>query len=187
MRQHIAHDPTTAEYAGALEGVWSDWEPSLRQLERLLRGGAAALSEQDEIVDLLRNAQYHAHTAGEFAAGLRAPLPATDAHDYLVSVFQACRDTLGVLAVRAELDELDEATAEIGLHSVLTTREAFQAARYSSVTAYRFAETMEPMYIQTYRSDEPQVMNTVLWGLVAVCAVLFTVLLFEVFLLTPTA
>lgn len=187
MRQHIVHDPTSAEYAGGLEAVWSEWEPALRRSERMLHGGATSIMDgEEESVELLRRAQYKAHTASEFASGLRPPLAAVDAHDYLVASLSAARDTLGVLAVRAELDELDEQTSEIGLHAVGATRDAFNAARHSSVAAFRFTESMDPVYVRTKprQSSRP---GAVLWGLVAVCALLFTVLLFEIFLLTPTA
>ena len=187
MKQHIVHDPTTAEYAGGLDAVWHQWETPLREAERLLHAGAARYDAPgDAVADLLRKVQYKAHTASEFASGLRPPLPAVDAHEMLVTSLDNCRDTLGVLAVRAELDELDEHTAEIGLQTVSSTRNAFQTARYSSTAAWQFSESIEPMYIQpTVLTSGRDRMNIVLWALVALCALVFTVLLFEVFLLTP--
>lgn len=189
MKQHMVHDSTTAEYAGGLDAVWRQWEPSLRRAERLLHAGAARYDAPGEdVAELLRRSQYGAHTASEFASGLRPPLAAVDAHDYLVTALDNCRDTLGVLAVRAELDELDEHTAEIGLHTVTSTRDAFQTARNSSAAAYRFTTDMQPIYVQS--QPQPQggrAVTVLLWALVATCAVMFTVLLFEVFLLTPVS
>lgn len=187
MKQHIVHDPTTAEYAVGLEAVWSQWEPSLRETERLLHAGPARHDSHGEaLAERLRRAQYRAHTAGEFTSGLRPPLAAVDAHEHLVATLDNCRDTLGVLAVRAELEELDEHTAEIGLHTVSSTRDAFQAARYSSAAAHRFTTDLEPVFVQAQMlPGAPRGASTLMWTLVAMCAVLFTVLLFEVFLLTP--
>jgi hypothetical protein len=187
MRQHIVQDSTTAEYAGGLESVWGQWEPSLRDVERLLHAGAARYDAPgDGVAELLRKAQYRAHTASEFASGLRPPLAAVDAHEFLTTALDNCRDTLGVLAVRAELDELDEHTAEIGLGTVSATREAFQSARHSSAAAYRFTTDMQPIYTQPVPVKRSgSAVNVLLWALVATCALLFTVLLFEVFLLTP--
>src|SRR5207244_864665 len=135
------------------------------------RDGGAGLALHDDAPELLRQSQYRAHTAGEFASGLRPPLAAIDAHQYLVSVLHACRDTLGVLAVRAELDELDEQSAEIGLHSAATTREAFQGARYSSVAAYHFMDAVDPVYVQPTKV-ESRGLTTVMWSLVGLCAIL---------------
>lgn len=187
MRQHIVQDTTTAEYAGGLESVWAQWEPSLREVERLLHAGTARYDAPgDGLAELLRRAQYRAHTAGEFASGLRPPLAAVDAHECLIATLDNCRDTLGVLAVRAELDELDEHTAEIGLHAISSTRDAFQSARSSSAAAYRFTTDMQPMYVQHDPVHHGSgALNVLLWTMVASCALLFTVLLFEVFLLTP--
>jgi hypothetical protein len=193
MSQHIVHDPTSAEYSGGLDMVWQQWEPALRRAERMLRGGTDAFEYHHdeagggESIEFLRRCQYRAHTAAEFASGLRPPLAAVDAHEYLVASLEASRDTLGVLAVRAELDELDEQVAEIGLHAVSSTRDAFSGARNSSIAAFRFTETIEPIYVRA-TPIESRGMGIVLWGLVAVCAVLFAVLLFEVFLLSaPTS
>jgi hypothetical protein len=188
MRQNIVHDPATAEYAGGLDNVWANWEPALRDMERILLGGAARYAAGgDELAEILRRAQYKAHTAGEFIAGMHPPLPAADAHEMLLTSFSHCRDTLGVLALRAELDELDEHTAEIGLGSISATRDAFRSARQSTTAAWRFRESIEPVYFQEMaRPDRAaRVLNIVMWSLIGVCALLFTVLLFEVFLLTP--
>lgn len=182
MRQHIAYDQTPATYAEGLESIWADWDPVLRFTERMLRGGATPLSEaRDEAVTALRRCQYRAHSASELAAGLRPPLAAIDAHEYLVTALSTCRDTLGVIAIRCELDELDEQTTEIGMHSASTTREAFQAARYSTVAAFHLTESLDPLCADPGRSEQAgDGMGFVLWGLVALCAVLFTVLLWEI-------
>jgi hypothetical protein len=147
MKQHIVQDPTTAEYAGGLDAVWSQWEPALRKAERMLHTGPLlAERDPDQVADALRRSQYKAHTASEFVSGLRPPLAAVDAHDYLVTTLDACRDTLGALALRAEIDDLDEHTAEIGVQSVSATRDAFNAARSCSAAAYHFNEAMQPSY-----------------------------------------
>lgn len=189
MRQHIVHDQASAAYTGGIDSVWSSWEPALRRAERLLlAGGSLHDANAEDSVTELRRAQYQAHIAAEFVSGLRPPLPAVDAHEYLVSTLESCRETLGVLAVRAELDELDENTTDIGLHSVANTREAFRAARSTTLAAYQFTEHLRPMYLEQIPArSESRGIGVLLWGLVAVCAVLFTLLLFEVFLLTSPA
>lgn len=189
MRQHATFDSTSIEYADDVDAIWRSWEPHLRSAQRLLSHSAAVLGEDDGTIDRLRQIQYQAHTASEFAGGLQPPVVASEAHDYLVATLDACRDTLSVLAMRADTGDLDEQTAEIGLHAVAGTREAFQLARYSSMTAYAFDEDLEPMLdaerLQHRRrrsSDNTRGMTILLWTLGVTCATLLGVLLTEIFL-----
>lgn len=184
MRQHIIHDPTTADYAGGLELVWNQWDPALRKVETKLAAGAHTFADDEQSIDVLRRAQYRAHTAYEFASGLRPPVAAGDANEYLMAALAACRDTLGALAMQGELGELDDQMLEVGMHALATTRDAFGNARYSSAAAYQFTETLDPIYQPAPRAPAKGV-GIAIWGLVLACSVLLTVLLFELFLLTP--
>lgn len=183
MKQQMAPESAIAEYAGGLTELWAEWEPWLHRAELLLQDGGESLQDVDDPEELLRQVQYHAHTSGELAEGLQPPLAALDAHQYLLASLQACRDTLGAIAMRAEIDELDEQTAEFGVHAVASTRDAFQAARYSTWAANAFSESLGPMLLPVPTSA-PSRLGVAIWILTAVCAVLFTVLVFEIMLLT---
>lgn len=187
MKQHVVHDQVAVRYADGVDHVWSAWEPALRRCERLLGGPTWRSGLQpDDVAEQLRRAQYRAHTAAEFSAGLVPPPSASDAHAFLLGALGSCRDTLGVLALRAELDELDEDTAEIGLHAVDTTRDAFRGARSSTalVHAWIADDRVDPDWLHVERPSS-QLSTFLLWTLVAACCVVFAVLLFELFLLAP--
>lgn len=188
MKQHTVHDPAIAAYAGSVEQVWSNWEPMLRRIERMLHAGAIAFEhDPEEGAATLRQAQYRAHTTSEFASALQPPTIVADAHEYLVATLDATRETLGALAVRVELDELDEHSAEIGLQTVLATREAFESARWSSSEAWQYSNGLEPLYAPDPHGTPSGRGGTLLWGLVGVCTVLFAVLLVQVLVLSQPA
>jgi hypothetical protein len=193
MKQHATFDSMSIDYADDVDAIWRSWEPHLRSAQRLLTHSATVLADADDTTDRLRQIQYQAHTASEFAGGLQPPVVASEAHEYLLATLDACRDTLSVLAARADMGELDEQTAEIGLHAVTGTREAFQLARYSSMTAYAFDEEVEPMLdVAAFRRPNARsvrhhsrAITVTLWTLGVLCAVLLGVLLAELFLLPP--
>lgn len=182
MKQHVVHDQVAVRYADDVDHVWMSWEPSLRRCERLLGGHSwRAGIDGDEVAGHLRRAQYHAHTAAEFAAGLVPPPSAADAHAFLLAALGACRDALGVLAVRAELDELDDDTAEIGLHAVDVTRDAFRGARSTTALVHAWVadDRVDPSWLdQDHRPTRAWMVA--LWVFVAACAALLAVLLFQV-------
>jgi hypothetical protein len=176
MKQHVAHDQVAVRYADGIDHVWESWEPSLRSCERVFSAAGTwrTTLDCDELAGRLRRAQYRAHTAAEFASGLVPPPSALDAHGYLLAALGACRDALGVLAVRAELEELDDEGAEIGLQAVETTREAFRGAR--STTALVHAWIAEDEVDPTWLREPVQPSRSwpyVLWLLVGTCLVLF--------------
>lgn len=134
MKQHVVHDPIAARYADGIDHVWNAWHPALRRLEGTL--GRPAWYEdidEDALAEELRRVQYRVHTSAEFAAGLAPPQSATESHRALLNTLGACRDTLSVLAIRAELGELDEESAHVGMVAARATRQAFAGARSTSV------------------------------------------------------
>lgn len=185
MKQHVVQDQVAVRYAEAIDRVWEGWEPSLRRCERLLGGQAwRAGTDPEQLAEQLRRAQYRAHTAAEFAAGLVPPASALDAHAVLVGTLGACRDTLGVLALRADTEQLDEDVAEIGLHAVDATRDAFRGARSTTalVHAWIAADQVDPAWLQQDRQGS-RLWPFLLWMLLATCASLFVVLVVEVLVL----
>jgi len=182
MKQHVAQDQVAVRYADGVDHVWTAWEPTLRRCERMLGASSwRAGSDPEELAHQLRRAQYRAHTASEFAAGLVPPPSATDAHGFLLGTLASCRDTLGVLAIRAELDELDDDTAEIGLHAVDVTRDAFRGARSTTalVHAWVAEDQVDPEWLHE-RSSPSRLWPFLLWMLIASCAALFVVLVVQV-------
>ncbi|MCW2950471.1 MAG: hypothetical protein JWN41_1484 [Thermoleophilia bacterium] len=186
---HVVQDPVASQYADGVDHVWLSWEPSLRQCERLLgtaegrnvmHGGALA--------QRFRTAQYRAHLAGEFATGLVPPAFVAASHGQFVDSLTVARDTLSVLAVRAELEELDDETAMIGLMAVDSTRAAFGAVRTSSgePRAWALADGRAPAWIVPPQPPSKW-MNLLMWTLIAVCAALFVALVVEVVLLAPAS
>lgn len=182
MHQHMIHDPAAAEYSGVLDAVWSDWEPWLGRCERLLRNAHGDYG-WDEAEEVLRRAQYRSHTAAEFTDGLTPPHAAFEAHTHLVTYFNHAREVLGALAARMEMDELDEQSIEHGLRALDHTRQAYHHARNASVMVVPFTQHLQPLPMApTYKKND---MALWIWGMVGVCAVLFTLLMFELFMLTP--
>ena len=109
------------------------------------------------------------------------PPSAADAHGFLLGSLASCRDALGVLAIRAEMDELDDETAEIGLHAVDVTRDAFRGARSTTalVHAWIAEDQVDPDWLG--ESSEPsRVWPFLLWTLIGTCAALFVVLVVQV-------
>lgn len=149
-QQHATRDQIAVRYADGVDHVWATWEPSLRRCERIFGASSWRTGiDGEELATQLRQSQYRAHTAAEFAAGLVPPPSALDAHAYLLASLAACRDALGVLAVRAELDSLDDDVAEIGLHAVDTTRDAFRGARSTTalVHAWIADDRVDPAWL----------------------------------------
>lgn len=185
MKQHVVHDQVAVRYADGVDHVWTSWEPALRRCERIL-GGQTWRSglDTEELAAQLRNAQYRAHMAAEFASGLVPPPSAIDAHSMLVGTLGACRDALGVIALRAELEELDEDIAEIGLHAVDTTRDAFRGARSTTalVHAWIADDRVDPDWLQQ-TSPGSRTWQFLLWLLAAVCVAMFVVLTVQVLVL----
>lgn len=186
MRQQV-QDATSVEYAGGLEAIWHDWDPWLRRAERLLHdAGPELLGDNDAREEMLRRIQYHAHTSAEFTAGLNPPIAAIDSHEFLVAALGACRDTMGALAMQAEeYDDLDDQAVDIGLHAIASTRDAFHAARCSTMASFAFTEGMEPMYV-TSNADATRV-QTLVWGLVTVGGIMLTTLIYVLVVLTAGA
>ncbi len=189
MKQHVAHDQLAVRYADGVDHVWSSWEPSVRTCERLF--GAAlwrADLDGDTLASEIRRAQYRAHTAAEFASGLVPPPSAVDAHTYLLATLAACRDALGVLAVRAELDELADDLAELGLHAVDATRDAFRGARSTSVLvqAWVAEDQVDPEWLREPSGSSRSWSAIVVWGMVATASLLLAALVLQVLVLgTP--
>lgn len=182
MHQHIVHDPAAAEYSGVLDAVWADWEPWLRRCERLLQHAHSDFG-WDEAEEVLRRAQYRAHTAAEFTDGLAPPHSAFEAHIRMVAFFNHARETLGALAVRMELDELDEQTIELGMRALDSTRIAYHNARNSSVMVVPFTQHMHPLPMVPAQPKKD--LSVLIWSMVGICTILFALLMFELFLLTP--
>ena len=183
MKQHVAHDQVAVRYADGIDHVWSSWEPSLRTCERLFGAYTWRCDiDADDLAAQIRRAQYRAHTAAEFSSGLVPPPSALEAHAYLLGTLGACRDALGVLAVRAELDELTDDVAELGLHAVDATRDAFRGARSTSVLvqAWVAEDRVDPSWLQDPDDSRHAWTSTVVWGLVALCALLLTALVLQV-------
>ncbi|MCW2928864.1 MAG: hypothetical protein JWM86_2832 [Thermoleophilia bacterium] len=184
MKQHVVPDQVAVRYADGVDHVWTTWEPSLRRCERLLGGHTwRAGIASDELAAELRRAQYRAHSAAEFAAGLVPPPSAAEAHLLLLGSLGSCRDALGVLAVRADLEELDDDTAELGMHAVDITRDAFRGARSTTalVHAWIAEDQVDPAWLHEARPGS-RAWQIVLWTLVAGCALLFLVLVGQVLL-----
>jgi hypothetical protein len=188
MKQHIAHGISASTYSASLERVWSEWEPMLRTAERLLIAGSVACDDDPEGgAQLLRRVQYRAHTSAGLVSSLQAPMRLADPHEYLVHTLENVRETMGMLAVRAELGELDEHSAELGLQHAMSTREAFHAIRSSERAAWSSGADVEPMLLPAAGGTEhfPGTRGSMLlWGLVAVCSALFLILLVQVLLLS---
>lgn len=185
MKQHVAHDQIAVRYADAVDHVWAAWEPAMRRCERLLGGQAwRSGTEPEQLATELRRVQYRAHAASEFAAGLVPPPSAIDAHAVLVGTLASCRDALGVIALRAELDELDADASEIGLHAVDMTSDAFRGARSSTalVHAWIAEDQVDPEWLSE-PSTSGRGWQLALWLLVATCVALFVVLALEVLVL----
>jgi hypothetical protein len=182
MKQRVAHDQVAVRYTDGIDHVWAAWEPAARRCERLFgatswRAGMAPA----ELAAVLRQAQYRAHTASEFAAGLLPPPSASDAHAYLLGTLASCRDALGVLAMRAELDELGDDVAEIGLHAVDATCDAFRGARSCTalVHAWIAADQVDPDWLQQSSDGSRSWSTVVLWVLVASGATMLVALVVQ--------
>lgn len=183
MKQHVVHDQLAVRYADGVDHVWASWEPSLRRCEELFGTDEWQRdSDADERAAELRRAQYRAHTAAEVAAGLVPPPSAIDAHAILVGTLSSCRDALGVIAIRAELEDLDEDVVEIGLHSVDMTRDAFRGARSTTalVHAWVAEDQVDPAWLDG-PGPQSRVWPFLLWLLVAACLALLVVLGIELY------
>lgn len=124
MTQQQTTDPVVS-YAEGLDDIWRGWEGASRGATALLSGAGADLAWDDEAGERLQRLQYKAHVAAEFASELVAPMHVAQLHAHLVTVLEGCRDSLGSLAHRAELRDLDEQGCESAVRVVAATREAF--------------------------------------------------------------
>jgi hypothetical protein len=95
----------------------------------------------------------------------------------------SCRDVLGVLAIRAELDELDDDAIEIGLHAIDVTRDAFRGARSSAalVHAWLAEDQADPEWL-----DEPTKPSAA-WPSLIIMLVLGSICLFVVLVMQIVA
>ena len=198
MSRHATSMQQAAAWAEGIEDVWGTWSDPLRSAERLLAApDAHDLLDEDDFIELLRRAQYGAHAASELLAGLEPPHRATHAHELLVGTLATCRDTLGVVAVRAETGELDGEACRIAHDAVRATRRSFEGALETSRAAARVAQgtisALDPAEDLRAslaerdgdRYDEPHAsrgMLVLLWGMVATCGVLFTALVAQLLL-----
>ncbi|MCB0878122.1 MAG: hypothetical protein KDC46_03990 [Thermoleophilia bacterium] len=181
-QQHVANEQLAIRYADGIDHLWASWEPAVRSCQRVFGGRAwrTGIDPQD-LAGELRRAQYRAHTSGEFATGLVPPPSARDAHVQLLGSLGACRDVLGVLAIRAELCELDEDAAEIGMQAVDATRDSFMGARSTTalVQAWVADDAVDPAWL--HGVEQPQKAWPIsLWLLLGTCTLLLLVLLAEV-------
>lgn len=187
MRQHVIHDEVAVRYADGVDHVWSAWSPALQRCERLLAAIATDVDldgyDGDDVAAVLRSVQYRVHTSAEFAAGLVPPPSASDSHRLLLSSLAACRDVLSVLAVRAELDELDEEAALAGIGAARATRDAFASARTSTalVHAWTSDDEVDPVWVVERRTPS-RTWSFLLWLAIAASAGLLTVLGVELLL-----
>lgn len=182
MKQHVANEQVAVRYADGIDHLWATWEPALRTCERMFGASAwRAGIDGDDAADELRRAQYRAHTAGEFATGLVPPPSARGAHGDLVGSLGMCRDVLGVLAVRAELDELDDDAAEIGLHALGATRDAFGGARSTTALVHAWVESdqVDPQWPIGDDARSSRAWPVVLWLVLGGCATLLALLVAE--------
>lgn len=177
MKQQIVHDQSVYAYSHQLDCIWAGWEPWLRESERMLYAGPEAIDDE-ECPELLRRAQYHAHTAAEFTAGLDVPMHAFEAHDYLVRSLSTARDALSVLAVHAEMNDLDMRTTELGLRAVSGSRDAFRTALGVAQSGGAVSIRQMPAVPQQRRVDP---LSVAIWSLGAVCLVLLVTLGIELF------
>ncbi len=186
MTQHITPDITSADYHDQVERIWAEWEPMLRTAERLLHSGAIAFErDPDGGAQLLRRIQYRAHTSGAFVEAIAAPMAAVEAHEYLAHTLSNVRETMGILAIRVELDELDEHSAELGLQHVLSTRDAFEAARWTPGRDWSSQDSIEPYLIEAQMRQHRQSSGgMLLWGMAALCSTLLVVLMVQLLVIS---
>lgn len=186
MTQHTTSDITSADYHHQVERIWVEWEPMLRTAERLLHSGSIAFERDPEGgAQLLRRVQYRAHTSCAFVEAITAPMSASEAHEYLAHTLANVRETMGILAVRVELDELDEHSAELGLQHVLSTRDAFQAARWTGNADWSSHGGFEPYLHEAQMRDHRHASGgMLLWGMAALCSTLLVVLMVQLLVIS---
>lgn len=186
MGQFVVHDQVASRYAEGVDQLWASWEPSASTTSELLASdelrdeiGTAAVSTA------LRRAQYRSHVGAELGAGLVPPPSALDAHAVLVGALSACRDTFSILAVRAELDELDDETAEFGAQALTLALEAFHGARSTTALVHAWVtDDQQLAWLETHTPRErSRIMSLVIWSLVGLCAVLLCALVVELVVL----
>lgn len=99
----------------------------------------------------------------------------------LVDALGSCRDALGVLAVRAELDELGDDVAALGSQAIELTRNAFDGARASSalVHAWVAEDRVDPEWLAPAQQPGSYRRAFVLWLMLAISAALCMVALVE--------
>ena len=188
MGQFVVHDQVAIRYADGVELLWTTWESAARVSGRLLE--PAGLRDDltgDAVAERLRRSQYRAHVAAEVGSGLIPPPSAAEAHALLIGALAACRDTLGVLAVRAELGELDEHAAEFGVQALDLTRDAFHGARSTTALVHAWVDddAIDPRWASDAVPSGPagRVVSIVVWALVVSCTLLLAALVVEIALL----
>jgi hypothetical protein len=150
MKQHVAIDLVAVRYSDGIDHVWHAWAPHALRCQQVFSAACAdAIDDGDAAATTLRTAQYQAHVASEFAAGLVPPPSSSDPHAVLLATLASCRDALGVLAVRAEIDELDLDVAEIGLHAIEACGEAFRGVRSSTALVHAWVadDNVDPAWL----------------------------------------
>ncbi len=130
QQDNITQVTGTSEYSSGIESIWNQWDPIARSATKLLHASKNMDPDLgEEIGERFRRMQYKTHVAAEFADSFRAPINLVDTHDYLVKVLEHCREAFGVIAIRMELDEMDDTTIDNGLQSIAATSEAFRLIR----------------------------------------------------------
>src|SRR5690606_23946380 len=101
------------------------------------------------------------------------------AHAQLIDALETCREAMGILARRAEAESLDDEDAELGLHAVTATEDAFMSARNTTslLQAWTHEDSIEPAWLTDPSETTPaRWVNVTMWSLVALCVVLFVLL-----------
>ena len=184
MRPFTIHDQAATEYGAQLDSIWGEWTPWLQTIERVLIDGM--FDDPIESAAIFRRAQYRAHMAGEFVAGLTAPISAVDAHAALGQTLTTARDALGMLSMQAEMFDLDREVADLGLCALADTRDAFQTARGAELRAGQLQQQQHQQQQLTMlpqpphaSAQRPDGLGMTIWALASLCAILLTALLVQ--------
>ena len=185
MGQFTAHDQGASRYALEVEQLVSGWDRGASACVVLLEDNElrAEISSSD-LTDHLRRAQYRAHLGAEVGNGLAAPSPLGDAHAALVDAFVTCRETLAVLAVRAELDELDDEAATYGIRAIRLVDEAFDGVRATAELAYAWHADVQHTAASDARErrQSASVFSIMTWVLVGTCTAIVIAVIVELVL-----
>jgi hypothetical protein len=181
MGQFAVYDQIAGRYAEEVERLVAGWDRGASACIVLLEDSdLRATVPPEAVTEQLRRAQYRAHLGAEVGNGLLAPGPLGDAHSALVDAFYTCRETLAVLAVRAELDELDDDTASYGVHAIRLVDEAFDGVRATAERAYAWHEDASSAGKQSVAPEQnSSLFNVMVWTLVGICAAIIVAVLVE--------